>query len=64
MSNILQITSRLWQLQMGMVNSFLLKTNDGLLLRFPGLSFHLSSDHLMDKAVTPNTNATLAARAV
>ena len=32
MSNVLQITPRLWQLKMGMVNSFLLKTDDGLLL--------------------------------
>jgi glyoxylase-like metal-dependent hydrolase (beta-lactamase superfamily II) len=32
MSNALQITPRLWQLKMGMVNSFLLKTDDGLLL--------------------------------
>jgi glyoxylase-like metal-dependent hydrolase (beta-lactamase superfamily II) len=32
MSNVLQITPRLWQLKMGMVNSFLLKTDDGLLM--------------------------------
>jgi glyoxylase-like metal-dependent hydrolase (beta-lactamase superfamily II) len=32
MSNALQITPRLWQLKMAMVNSFLLKTDDGLLL--------------------------------
>ena len=32
MSNVLQITPRLWQLKMGMVNSYLLKTDDGLLL--------------------------------
>jgi len=32
MPNILQITSRLWQLKLGVVNSFLLKTEDGLLL--------------------------------
>jgi glyoxylase-like metal-dependent hydrolase (beta-lactamase superfamily II) len=32
MANVLQITPRLWQLNMGMVNSFLLKTDDGLLM--------------------------------
>ncbi len=32
MSNVLQITPCLWQLKMGMVNSYLLKTDDGLLL--------------------------------
>ncbi len=32
MSNVLQITPRLWQLKMGMVNSFLLKTDDALLM--------------------------------
>jgi glyoxylase-like metal-dependent hydrolase (beta-lactamase superfamily II) len=32
MSNVLQITPRLWQLKMGIVNSFLLKTDDGLLM--------------------------------
>ncbi|MBN8850746.1 MAG: hypothetical protein BGO55_30415 [Sphingobacteriales bacterium 50-39] len=32
MSNVLQISPRLWQLKMGMVNSFLLTTDDGLLL--------------------------------
>lgn len=32
MSNILQINSRLWQLNLGVVNSYLVKTEDGLLL--------------------------------
>jgi glyoxylase-like metal-dependent hydrolase (beta-lactamase superfamily II) len=32
MSSVLQITPRLWQLKMGMVNSFLLETDDGLLM--------------------------------
>jgi glyoxylase-like metal-dependent hydrolase (beta-lactamase superfamily II) len=32
MSNVLQITPRLWQLKLGMVNSFLLQTDDGLLM--------------------------------
>ncbi len=32
MANVLQITPRLWQLKMGMVNSFLLRTVDGLML--------------------------------
>lgn len=32
MSNVIQITPRLWQLKMGMVNNFLLKTDDGLML--------------------------------
>jgi len=32
MSNTLQITPRLWQLKMGMVNAYLIKTNDGLVL--------------------------------
>ncbi len=32
MSNVLQITPRLWQLKMGLVNSFLLKTDDGLFM--------------------------------
>jgi len=32
MSSGLQISSRLWQLKMGMVNSYLLKSNDGLVL--------------------------------
>jgi glyoxylase-like metal-dependent hydrolase (beta-lactamase superfamily II) len=32
MSNVLQISSRLWQLKMGMVNACLLETDDGVLL--------------------------------
>ena len=31
-SSVLQISPRLWQLKMGMVNSYLLETDDGLLL--------------------------------
>jgi len=32
MSNVLQILSHLWQLKMGMVNAYLLETDDGVLL--------------------------------
>lgn len=32
MANILQITPRLWLLKMGMVNAYLIKVNDGLVL--------------------------------
>lgn len=32
MPNVLQISPRLWQLKMGMVNAYLLNTDDGLLL--------------------------------
>jgi len=32
MSNILQISPHLWQLKMGMVNAYLLETDDGVLL--------------------------------
>ena len=32
MSNVLQISPHLWQLKMGMVNAYLLETDDGVLL--------------------------------
>jgi glyoxylase-like metal-dependent hydrolase (beta-lactamase superfamily II) len=32
MSNVLQISTQLWQLKMGMVNAYLLETDDGVLL--------------------------------
>src|SRR6516162_1316570 len=36
MSNGLQISPHLWQLKMGMVNAYLLETDDGLLLVHAG----------------------------